>query len=108
MADLFKARLLRHLAGDHDDHDHDHDDANHDHDHEHEHDHAMMTLDEMKTFKVVFIFVFFLIAFLGIIPRVLGSCRESKAALSFMNCFAGGVFLAIALIHILPEEIESW
>ena len=111
MADLFKARLLRHLAGDHDDHDHDHDDANHDHEHEHEHEHAMMTLDEMKTFKVVFIFVFFLIAFLGLIPRVLGSCRESKAALSFMNCFAGGVFLAISLIHLFPEgaaQFDEW
>ena len=25
-----------------------------------------------------------------------------------MNCFAGGVFLAMALIHILPEAAETY
>jgi len=25
-----------------------------------------------------------------------------------MNCFAGGVFLAMAFIHILPEAVEQY
>jgi len=88
------------MAGDHDhDHDHLHDEL---HDHVHGHDHGL-TLSQVKTFKIIFLFVYLFISYLGLIPRVLGSCRRSKAALSFMNCFAAGVFVSIGLIHLIPE-----
>ena len=107
----------------HDDHDHDHlhdddhghmhadGDDGHSHDDDHGHAHGGLTRSQIKTFKVVFIFVYFLITYVGLIPRVLGSCRTSKATLSFMNCFAGGVFFSIALIHLFPEggaQYDEW
>ena len=36
------------------------------------------------------------------------SCRESPKILGIANAFAGGVFLAIAFMHILPEQAEVW
>ena len=35
-------------------------------------------------------------------------CRESPKILGVANSFASGVFIAIALVHILPEEAELW
>ena len=42
------------------------------------------------------------------IPTWWSECRESPKILGIANSFAGGVFLAIALMHITPEMIESW
>ena len=39
----------------------------------------------------------------GLIPTMSASCRESPKILGIANAFAGGVFLAIAFMHILPE-----
>ena len=36
------------------------------------------------------------------------TCRTSPKILGIANSFAAGVFLAIALVHVLPEEIEGW
>ena len=55
---------------------------------------------------IVFIFAEGLIS--GMIPTWSSSCRESPKILSIANSFAGGVFLAIALMHITPEMIEAW
>ena len=52
-----------------------------------------------------------LITYIGVLPRVIGSCRNSKTWLSVMNCFSAGVFLSIALIHLFPEgaaQFEEW
>ena len=95
------------MAGDHDDHDHGH---LHDLLDDHHHHHGL-TLSQVKTFKIIFLFVYLFISYLGLIPRVLGSCRRSKAALSFMNCFAAGVFVSIGLIHLIPEgndQYDGW
>ena len=54
--------------------------------------------------KVGFIVIAFLEGFIsGMIPTWSKSCRESPKILGIANAFAGGVFLAIALMHILPE-----
>ena len=35
-------------------------------------------------------------------------CRSSQLTLSMINCFTRGVFLSMALIHILPEAVEKY
>lgn len=44
----------------------------------------------------------------GIIPTISKSCRESPKILGIANSFAAGVFIAIALLHILPEQFDLW
>ena len=46
--------------------------------------------------------------FSGIAPTLSTQCRESPKVLGIANSFAAGVFLAIALMHILPEQAEAW
>ncbi len=56
--------------------------------------------------KIALIFILFFVCYLGLIPAYSKHCRSSQLTLSLMNCFAGGVFLAMAFIHILPEAVE--
>jgi zinc transporter ZupT len=59
--------------------------------------------------KIIFMVVIFLEAFLsGCFPTWNKDCRESPKILGIANAFASGVFIAIALVHILPEEAEIW
>jgi zinc transporter 1/2/3 len=50
----------------------------------------------------------FLEVYLGLIPKKCDWCTKSKLPLSFLNCFAAGIFLAMAVVHILPEAAEIW
>ena len=34
--------------------------------------------------------------------------KNSPKILGVANAFAGGVFIAIALMHIMPEQVEAW
>lgn len=68
-----------------------------------------MKTDANFWLKVGFIiFVFFESFLTGLIPTWSKGCRESPAILGIANSFAGGVFLAIALVHILPEQTASY
>ena len=70
-----------------------------------------MALENPSIFwtKMGFIMVSFLEALIsGMIPTWSPSCRENPKILGIANSFAAGVFLAIALVHILPEMIEDW
>jgi zinc transporter ZupT len=59
--------------------------------------------------KIGFIFVVFWEALLsGYFPTWSKSCRESPKILGIANSFASGVFIAIAIVHILPEESNNW
>ena len=59
--------------------------------------------------KIIFIFVFFFEALgAGIIPSKNRRFRTSPLILGIANAFSGGVFLAIAFMHIMPEEIEDY
>ena len=61
------------------------------------------------TLQICFIvFVFFEALVGGMIPTFWTSCRESPLILGIANSFACGLFLAISLIHITPEEKENW
>ena len=67
--------------------------------------------DESAVFwtKIGFIVASFLEAMIaGLIPTWSQNCRESPKILGIANSFAGGVFLAIAFMHITPEMINAW
>ena len=59
--------------------------------------------------KIAFIIVCFLEGMIGgLVPTWVESCKSNPAVFGIANAFAAGVFLAIALLHMLPEEIDSW
>ena len=65
--------------------------------------------NKTDTLKIAFCIVSFLEALImGLIPVKSKSFRESPKILGIANAFAGGVFLAICLMHIMPEQTEAW
>jgi len=42
------------------------------------------------------------------LPYLSANCRKNPKVLGVGNAFAGGVFVAIAFVHILPEQIELY
>src|SRR4051812_31228750 len=43
----------------------------------------------------------------GAVPLFWKRLRDSSVALSHLNAFSGGVFLAMAFVHLLPEAQEE-
>ena len=66
------------------------------------------SMETIMKLKIVMIVLLFFIRYLGLIPAYSSYFRSSKVLLSIMNSFAGGVFLAMSLIHILPESAELY
>lgn len=62
----------------------------------------------VQNFKIIMVFVMFLISLLGILPLRIPAITKSEARLSYLNCFSAGMFMAIALIHMLPESVEDY
>lgn len=61
------------------------------------------------TAKLIFIFIIIFESLIfGIVPSKWGRCRRSEKYLSLANCFSGGVFLAIAFLHIIPETTQEY
>mmetsp|Transcript_35712 Transcript_35712/g.54655 ORF Transcript_35712/g.54655 Transcript_35712/m.54655 type:complete len:136 (+) Transcript_35712:23-430(+) len=59
--------------------------------------------------KLTFVILAFLEAFiLGMLPVWVKAFKESPRLLGIANAFAGGVFLAIALLHIMPEQVKAY
>jgi len=58
--------------------------------------------------KIAYIFIVTAIVYFAFIPAFSKRCRGSAVALGLMNSFAGGVFLAMAFVHILPEAAETY
>lgn len=75
---------------------------------EDDHDHDITTAEEKELLglKIALIFIMVAIVYLGLIPAYSKRCRSNTTLLSLMNCFAGGLFLAMAFVHILPEAAE--
>lgn len=75
-------------------------------------DHGHITVglsaEQVRTFKIVFIFINFSITYLGLIPKVLPACRDNETVLSISNCFSAGIFLAMALMHLIPGAEEAY
>ena len=64
---------------------------------------------EPKTLKILFIIASFIeAAVMGTIPIFCKKFKESPKVLGIANAFSGGVFLAIALMHIMPEQSKAW
>ncbi len=74
----------------------------------HTDDHDDGSMDTLMKLKIALIVILFCIVYLGLIPAYSKVFRSSKLVLSLMNSFAGGVFLAMAFIHILPESVEQY
>lgn len=89
----------------------DHDDHGHD-DHADDHDELEALVEDegidVDTFKIILLCVMILCVGLGLVPKVWGACRNSDTTLSFLNCFSAGIFLAMALIHMMPESAEVY
>jgi len=65
----------------------------------------------IKKFKIWITVVFFLICLTGVIPKLWSGCAKHETALSFLNCFSAGLFLGMALVHMMPEGVhlfEIW
>jgi len=59
---------------------------------------------QVDTLKILFILFSFLEAVgMGIIPIYSTRFKESPTVLGIANAFSGGVFIAIAMMHIMPE-----
>ncbi|CDW86129.1 zip zinc transporter family protein [Stylonychia lemnae] len=54
------------------------------------------------------LFIFIETVLFGIIPQRWKACRNNDYFLSIANCFSGGVFLAIAFVHIIPESTQIY
>ena len=39
----------------------------------------------------------------GLLPVFVESCRKNERVLSFLNAFSAGVFLSVAVIHMLAD-----
>jgi len=62
-----------------------------------------------NSLKLIFNAVAFVEAIgLGLIPVYVKSFKENPAVLGVANSFSGGVFLAIAMLHIMPEMDRSY
>jgi zinc transporter 1/2/3 len=58
----------------------------------------------VRIIKFGFAFIIFVVAVVaGILPAKVKSCGKNKTFMSLANAFSGGLFLAIALVHVLPE-----
>ena len=99
-------KMLRRGLDD-DDHDDDHDDhgAEERHDDHDEHDDHSIDPD---VFKVIMMILMFLCVGFGVIPKLWSKCRDNDEILSKLNCFASGLFLGMALVHMMPEAVEIY
>lgn len=62
----------------------------------------------LKSLKIAYIFIVTAICYFAFIPAFSKRCRKSALSLGLMNAFAGGVFLAMAFMHILPEAVHEY
>ena len=68
----------------------------------HDHDH------EGEGAKILWLFIMFAICYFGILPKAWPKCRDSQTFLSLLNAYAGGIFLAVAFMHIAPHSIHAF
>mmetsp|Transcript_28558 Transcript_28558/g.33533 ORF Transcript_28558/g.33533 Transcript_28558/m.33533 type:complete len:109 (-) Transcript_28558:137-463(-) len=59
--------------------------------------------------KIFFIIICFAITMAaGLAPMKIRRCHSNQKMLGIANSFSGGVFLAIAFVHILPETCNLY
>ena len=57
-------------------------------------------------FKLIMIVVMVFVCGVGLLPIKVPAFRQNQAFLSYLNCFSAGIFLGMALLHMLPESAE--
>lgn len=67
-----------------------------------------MTELSVRDLKIIMIFAIFILTLFGILPLKIPAIKKSESGLSYLNCFSAGMFLAIALIHMLPESVLEY
>jgi len=68
-----------------------------------------MVIDEIFWIKVAFMILSTIEAVgLGILPATSKNFKENPKVLGIANAFSGGVFIAISLLHIMPEQSFGW
>lgn len=66
-------------------------------------------IDTILILKIVSLFVIAAIDIIsGITPAVSKRFQNSPTVISLTNAFSGGIFIAIAFIHLLPEEVAAY
>ena len=61
----------------------------------------------VRNLKIIFVFIIFAIGLVsGVLPAKVPCCGRNKTFMSMANAFSGGLFLAIALVHVLPEVTD--
>jgi len=63
---------------------------------------------DLKSYKWLMLVVMFLECGLGLIPKCMPMTKRFENGLTYMNCFSAGIFLAMSLVHIMPEASEIW
>lgn len=63
-------------------------------------------LVNVRPFKIWMIIIFWVICLAGLIPKAWPACARNETALSLLNCFSAGLFLAMCLVHIMPEGVH--
>lgn len=66
-----------------------------------------MSSKSVRNVKIGFLFVFLVVSMAGVLPIKLKSLFKSESALSYLNCFSAGLFLAIAAVHLMPEAVHE-
>ena len=62
----------------------------------------------VHAFKIWMTIAMFVVCLCGLVPKIWNRCAANESALGFINCFAAGIFLAMAIIHILPEGVHLY
>ena len=94
----------RFLGGNHDDaHGHSH----HSHGADgHTHDQGDLSVTAFKWIMLGCMVI--CVSTFGILPKLFIRCRDNENALSFLNCFSAGLFMAMALVHMLPHAVDHY
>ena len=71
----------------------------------HGHEEHSLSLVQLKVLFLLLILIAALAAFL---PLKLAKLKPNTPALGYLNCVAAGLFLCIAILHMLPESVEAY
>jgi zinc transporter ZupT len=71
-------------------------------DHGHEEEHGI----SLTGLKVLFMFLILVAGLMGFLPLRIARLKPDSPALGYLNCATAGLFLCIAVLHMLPESAE--
>ena len=64
---------------------------------------------DLTAFKALIVLIFLADAMgMGLIPVYSKAFSESPTVLGIANAFSGGIFLAMSVMHIMPDQVENY